>query len=103
MLNINPLIAKTKVEFDILFEQYMKEIHPNTAHNSREFAVLAECYAAAQLILMQYQNEHPDTPLGILIPVLGIRSRQQYLSAQKRFSKTPSESNGTDNSNETPA
>lgn len=91
MINLNPLIAKAKTDLDVRFEQYMAEIHPNVNHNSKEFAVFAECYAAAQLILIQYQDSEPNIPIGILIPVLGIRSRQAYNSAQKRFS------NGTDN------
>lgn len=102
MLNINPLIAKAKVDLDALFEQYMKEIHPNTAHNSKEFAVLAECYAAAQILLMQYQYEQPEIPPALLIRALEIRAGQQYQAAQKRFGKTPSESNGN-NPDETPA
>ena len=90
-LNLHPLIAVTKTDLDQRFEQYMAEIHPAVKHNSKEFAARAECFAAAQLILIQYQDEHPNTPIGILIPVVGIRARQAYNSAQKRFS------NGTDN------
>lgn len=91
------MIAKIKTDLDATFAQYMAAEHPKCAHNSQRFAVIAESFAAAQLILMQYLQEHAEIPPGLVAPALAIRSRQAFNNAQRLFN------HGTDNSDETPA
>lgn len=96
-MNFHPLIAKIKTDLDATFEQYMASEHPKCAHNSQHFAVISEAFATAQLLLIQYLQEHAEIPPGLVTPALAIRSRQAFNNAQRLFN------HGTDNPDETVA